>query len=58
MKSEKGDFEKLIEAVRRDKMGCDDGEEDDVYSNCEYEDYPDEYLYNEIQDVTDKAIDD
>ena len=61
LKSEKLDFEKLVEAVRRDKIGLDlpnDGEEDYGYSNYEYEDYPHEYWDTEIQDVTDEAIDD
>ena len=61
IKSEKVDFDKLVEAVRRDKIGCDvsnNGDEDDRYSYYEYDDYPDDYWNNENHDVTDEAIDD
>ena len=59
LKAEKVDFEKLVDAVRRDEMDfklTDD--EDDSYSNYENDDYPDEYWDTEIQDVTDEAVDD
>ena len=40
MKDEKLDFAKLVEAVRNDKMICEDTErekDDDSYSNYDYE---------------------
>ena len=61
IKADKVDFEKLVEAVRRDKIGCDlpNDEDEDSYSNYEYEEYPDEYWNSaEILNVTDKVIDD
>ena len=58
-KGGKVDFEKLVEAVRRDEMDFDlPDDEDDSYRNYDYDDYPDEYWDTEIQDVTDEAIDD
>ena len=51
MKEEKVDFNKLLEAVRNDKMDVnlpEDEIDDESYNNYEYEDYYDEYCDNEI----------
>ena len=60
LKDEKLDFAKLVEAVRNDKMICEDTErekDDDSYSNYDYEIYPDEYWDMDIEDVTEDDID-
>ena len=57
---EKIDFEKLLEAVRNDDFFCNksentaEDEEEDSYSNYEYENYPDDYW--EMDDVTDEDV--
>ena len=51
LKEEKVDFNKLLEAVRNDKMDVnlpEDEIDDESYNNYEYEDYYDEYCDNEI----------
>ena len=57
---EKIDFEKLLEAVRNDEFFCNKSEntaeEEDSYSYCEYENYPDDYDYWEMYDITDEDV--
>ena len=58
LKEEQFDFKKLVEAVRNDKMDFDlpQDEKDHSYSDLEYEDYPDEYLDDEIKSITDEDV--
>ena len=61
LKDEKLDFAKLVEAVRNDKMICEDTEhekDDDSYSNYDYESYPDEYWDIDIEDVAENDLED
>ena len=58
LKEEKVDFQKLVEAVRNDKMDFNlaEHEEDDSYSDLMYEDHPDEYWDDEIKDITEEDV--
>ena len=52
LKEEKLDFARLLEAVKRDKMICDEGENVHSYSDLDCENYPDEYWDADVYDVT------
>ena len=54
LKEEKLDFARLVEAVKKDEFisGLSDG--DKVYSDYDYENYPDEYWETDVYDVTEE----
>ena len=59
LKEEKLDFNKLVEAVRNDKLPSDllEHDEDEDYSYSDYENYPPEYWDFDIHDVTEEEAD-
>ena len=54
LKEEKLDFARLVEAVKKDEFISDLSDGDKVYSDFDYENYPDEYWETDVYDVTEE----